>query len=97
MRIRLRYFVAGGVVLGGLVPLLFFTWQRFQNYITTGSGIYLWPSDIMLLATDGREHELISYVIIAISIAVNALLYAALAALLWSVIWLVQRVTARRV
>jgi hypothetical protein len=76
--------------VGGTVPLLFFTVPPFQHFITTGSGILLWPSGIWLLATDGREHELIAYEIIGLSVLANMLLYGFMFTLLWCGGWVLR-------
>jgi hypothetical protein len=72
---KFRSAVLVGALLGIVAPFLFFTWHRFQDYIAGGSGAFLWPSGIWLMATDGHEHELSAYLIIGMSVAANVFLY----------------------
>lgn len=43
----------------------------------------LWPSSIFLLATDGSDSSVGSYLIVVIAIVVNGLAYLLVGALLW--------------
>ena len=84
---KFRSAVLVGALLGIIAPLLFFTWHRFQDYVAGGSGAFLWPSGIWLMATDGHEHESGAYVVIGMSVAANVLLYALIFSLIWCVGW----------
>jgi hypothetical protein len=92
---KLRYAILVGAALGVIAPLLFFTWHRFQGFITSGDGGFLWPSGIWLMATDGHEHEFGAYIVIGFSILANVLLYAAIAAVFWFILRTIQRVATR--
>lgn len=87
---KLRWALLVGALVGGLVPLLFFTVPRFQHFITTSNGILLWPSGIWLIATDGREHELVAYEIIAVSILANVLIYSTVFTFIWCIGWILR-------
>jgi len=88
---KFRFAVLAGAVIGGLIPLLYFTVHPIQEFIAGSSrGMLLWPSSILLMATDGREHELISYEIIGISVLVNIILYALVFTLIWCVGWVLR-------
>ena len=84
---KFRWAVLSGALFGGIVPLLFFTLAPFREFIVTGRGIFLWPSGIWLMATDGHEHEIGAYEIIGMSMAVNIVLYAIVFSLIWCVGW----------
>jgi len=84
---RFRRVVVIGAAVGAAVPLLFFTVPPFQYFVTTGRGIFLWPSGIWLMMTDGHEHEIGSYEVIAISILVNIVLYVSVFGLVWCLGW----------
>ena len=94
---KFRWTVLAGALFGGIVPLLFVTLAPFRAFIVTGRGIFLWPSGIWLMATDGHEHEIGAYEIIGMSIAVNIVLYAIIFSLIWCVGWIFRawRVVAR--
>jgi hypothetical protein len=87
---KFRSVVLVGALLGIVAPLLFFTWHRFQEYIACGSGAFLWPSVIWLMATDRHEHELSAYLIIGMSVAANVLLYVLVFSLIWCVVWVLR-------
>ena len=84
---KFRLAVLVGALLGVTPPLLFFTSHRFQEYVASGRGAFLWPSGIWLMATDGHEHEIGAYAIIGMSIAANVLLYVVAFAFIWCVGW----------
>ena len=84
---KFRWVVLAGALLGGIVPLLSFTVPPFQYFITTGRGIFMWPSGIWLMATDGHEHEIGTYEFIGISVLANILLYAVVFSLIWCGGW----------
>lgn len=54
------------------VHVLFGTWT-----------LYVWPSSIFLLATDGHEHDPSAVVILAMSFLANGILYGVGGALVW--------------
>src|ERR1700747_443504 len=73
---KFRWAVVVGAVAGAAVPLFFFAVRPFQYFVTTGRGIFLWPSGIWLMATDmeGRGYNFSDRVILGISILANILL-----------------------
>jgi hypothetical protein len=87
---KFRWTVLVGALLGGIVPLLFFTVAPFREFVVAGRGILLWPTGIWLMATDGREHELIAYEIIAVSILANILIYSIVFTFIWCVGWVLR-------
>ena len=50
----------------------------------------LWPTSVFLMATEGHEHELSSFVILATTIAGNAIAYMVLFTLFWVVGWILR-------
>jgi hypothetical protein len=88
---KFRFAVLVGAIVGGLIPLLYFTVRPIQEFIAGSSrGTFLWPTSILLMATDGRERELISYEIIGISIFANIVLYVLVFIFIWSVGWVLR-------
>ena len=60
------------------------------RYLIGRIEILLWPTSIMLMATDGHEHTFGAYLVIAISIAANAVVYVSVFAAVWSVAWIIR-------
>jgi len=65
-------------ITGLLVPIAFLMFKNplFPNWV-----IYLWPSSIFLMATDGHERTYQAFSILILSIIVNIILYTILGAL----------------
>jgi hypothetical protein len=87
---KYRSIVFVGAALGVVAPLLFFTSHRFAEYVVGGSGTYLWPSSLMLMATFGHEHDFSGYAVVGMSILANILLYILVFTLLWCVGWVLR-------
>lgn len=60
--------------LGVAVPLCCWLACRWTHLFPTWT-VYIWPSSIFLMATDGHECEPISCLVAAISVGANAALY----------------------
>jgi hypothetical protein len=52
--------------------------------------VFLWPTCILLMATEGREHTGTAYLIWAGAIAANALIYLLAFSALWAVGWVLR-------
>ena len=93
---KLRFVVLVGALLGAILPVGSQVSATFADRVFSSrlASVYLWPSSIWLLATDGHEQEFGSYVAVWISALANVLLYALLATLLWLLLRLIQRATA---
>ena len=89
---RFRYVaaIAAGLALIAPAYTLIRIWLD-SHYSVGAAEAVLWTTSIMLMATDGREHTMGAYVIVAISIAANMIVYIIASALLWSV---AQRIRA---
>jgi hypothetical protein len=86
---KIRYTALAAAVLGTLIPLG--AMAGFQLHVfPTPAGYWLlcvWPSSIMLMATENLGHSPQAFVIVAWSIAWNVLLYLIVFGLIWSVCW----------
>ena len=78
-----------GGALGTIVPIIAWWRYYFYDYLFGSAVVMLWPSSIVLMATDGHEHDPDVWVIIAIALLSNIILYAAIAALLWFTFWFI--------
>ena len=89
-----RRWIAVWVAMGFAIPITLLALQLFvlktgdipSIYLLHRITMRLWPSSIMLMATEGIEHSASAYVFIAISVAVNVVLYAVVAAILWALL-----------
>jgi hypothetical protein len=71
-----------GSSLGAAVPLICWVLNTFLN-VTFGSWtLWIWPSSLFLLSTDGAEHSKYSIIVLAVSVLINILLYSLIALLL---------------
>jgi hypothetical protein len=52
--------------------------------------IYIWPTSIMLMATENMGRSLEAFGILAYSIGINVVLYVVVASLFWSLAWVIR-------
>jgi phosphatidylglycerophosphatase A len=88
----LRRFLLAAVTLGALVPIVLLIISYVRHSLFDNLELMLWPSSIMLLATDGHEHlDIYSVEVIALSIATNMMLYFIAGFIVWQIYRAVQR------
>jgi hypothetical protein len=93
--LRLRSVVLVAAALGMVVPIVsLYRYYRY-DYLFGGGVVTFWPSSILLMVTDGHDHDSDVWVPIAISVIANMILYAAVAALVWFIVWIIRRVKLR--
>jgi hypothetical protein len=92
---KLRWIILFGAILGSLVPSVALYRYYAYDYLYGRAVDLLWPSAVLLMVTDGHDHDPDVWVPITISVLLNMLLYAAIAALVWSVLWLIRRAAMR--
>lgn len=83
---------AVAAILGVVIPTVLFLFRmaRWFPRLTFA----LWPTLPFLMATEGREHTLFSYMLVAATIAGNALVYVVVFDILWALGWVLR--AARR-
>ena len=87
---RFRYAILCGVAFGVVVPVvvLFCFWLRVLH---AGEWLLLiWPTSLMLMATEMLGHSLEAFRIVAVSIALNVILYICLFCLFWCLAWAIR-------
>ena len=91
---RLRFAILGAGLLGAVLPIASQISAVLGDRIFSSrlASVYLWPSSIWLLATDGHEYEPGAYLVVVFSALANILLYALLATLVRLLIRFIQRV-----
>jgi hypothetical protein len=52
--------------------------------------VYIWPSSIMLMATENMRHSAEVFSILALSIGINVVLYVVVSSILWSLAWVIR-------
>jgi hypothetical protein len=84
---KFRYAVLSGVVCGLVVPLFVMVLFWLRVFHIAGTWLLLvWPSSIMLMATETLGHSLQALAILAWSIAWNVLLFT----FIWCVGWVLR-------
>ena len=84
---KLRHVLPVAMILGVTVAITIYL-------AVSGGGlapdeiIYLWPSAIMLMATETLGQSVEAYLILAASVALNGVLYTCIALAAWLPIWL---------
>jgi len=85
---KFRYALLCGAALGLFIPLMAMSLFWLRVFDNAGAWLfYIWPTSIMLMATETLGHSPQAFAILAWSIAWNVLLYASLFILLWSAAW----------
>jgi hypothetical protein len=89
---KFRYTVVVAAILGILIPVVAMAGFQLRVFPTPAGDwlLLVWPSSIMLIATENLGHSPQAFVILAWSIAWNVLLYLIVFILIWSVGWVLR-------
>jgi len=89
---KFRYAISAGVVLGIVVPLVVIAcfWLRVFSTPAGDWLLFIWPSSIMLMATENLGHSPQTFAILALSIGWNVALYILAFVLVWCIAWVVR-------
>jgi len=89
---KFRYVLLSGAVLGIFVPVALFLYVSYIREVRLEPTwmFFLWPSSIMLMATENLGHSTEALGIIALSIAFNVVLYVVVLSFFWCVGWVLQ-------
>lgn len=89
---RFRTVALFSACLGMLLPfvLLFLARLTHSSPPVDRAMVLLWPSCILLMATEGQEHTLSAYFILGGAVAVNAVLYTLAFTAIWCVAWVLR-------
>jgi hypothetical protein len=88
-------FVCVGAIIGLIVPAVFEARFIFGRHLLGAEARLLWPSYIILMAADGREHSAFAYLTMATSISANVLLYAIIGVLLFGFFNVINKLIKR--
>ncbi len=78
-------------VLGLAVPVVTLGSSGLHVFRIAGMWlIYIWPSSIMLMATENMGHSAEALGIVAHSIGINVVLYVVVLSVLWSLAWVIR-------
>jgi hypothetical protein len=84
--LKLKWILFAGATLGLLVPMAFLLRTEYGHYLFGSTlDLCLFPSSIMLMATENHGHDLFALGILAYSLFLNILYYSIIATLLWCI------------
>jgi hypothetical protein len=87
---RFRYALLLGFIIGVLVPTVVMICARLRILYAGEWLLFVWPSSLMLMATENLGYSVEALGIVALSIAYNALLYIIAFSVIWCVAWLIR-------
>jgi hypothetical protein len=89
---KFRYVALAAVIIATVVPLVFMAGFALRVFSTPAETwlFFIWPSSIMLMATENMGHSPQALAILGWSIAWNVLLYLLLFTFVWCVGWIVR-------
>jgi len=84
---KLKWTLLAGAILGVLVPIVLLLVTKYGHFLLGGTiDLCLWPTGVMLMATENHDHDLFALSILAYSILLNVLYYLLIATLLWCIV-----------
>ncbi len=88
---KFRYVVAASAMLGFVIPLLLTALSQLHIFgVPERVLLFIWPSSIMLMATETLGHSPQAFAILAWSIAWNVFLYVLFFTFIWCVGWVLR-------
>jgi len=83
--VKLRWILLAGATLGVLVPATFLMLAKHYHHLGTERELVLWPSAVMLMATENHGHDIYALGVLACSILLNVLYYSIIGTLIWCI------------
>jgi len=76
----MKRYVIFGAAIGFIIPLAYWADYYLSGYrhLFDNDTVTLWPSSILLMATDGHEGSVGSLLVCGLSVILNILLYSAI-------------------
>jgi hypothetical protein len=88
---KFRYALLSGAVLGVIVPIASMIYVSSLAFrIAPEWMLFVWPSHIMLMATENLGHSPQAFAILGMSIGANVLLYVLAFTFIWCVAWVIR-------
>jgi hypothetical protein len=89
---KFRYTVLAATIIGIVVPVVLMAGLEFHLFSTPAGNwlLFIWPSSIMLMATETLGHSPQVFAILAWSIACNVFLYVLVFTFIWCVGWVLR-------
>jgi hypothetical protein len=85
---KFRYVLLVGLIVGVGVPAVVFACLWLHVFGAAGEWLlYIWPSSILLMATENMGHSVQAFGILAYSVAINVVLYVIAFSILWCLGW----------
>jgi hypothetical protein len=88
----LKRFLAAAVLVGGIVPIVLLATWYFGSHTFGAVEFWLWPSGLMMLVTNGRDHLDAFSVIVVVT---NMMLYFIAGFVVWQIYRAGYRCVAR--
>ena len=80
-----------GALLGLVLPIVVMSLFWLHVFRIAGMWlVYVWPSSIMLMATENMGRSAEAFAILAESIGINVVLYVVVASIVWSLAWVAR-------
>jgi hypothetical protein len=88
---KFRYTISAGATLGFVIPLIVTVLSQLHIFsVPERLLLFIWPSSIMLMATETLGHSPQAFAILAWSITWNVFLYVLLFTFIWCVGWVLR-------
>jgi hypothetical protein len=82
----LKRFLAAAVAVGAIAPIATLAALYFGYNVYDSAWFWAWPSSLMLMLNNGREHlDIFSVVVVVISIITNMMLYFIAGFVVWEI------------
>jgi len=93
---RLTFVLLAAAILGVAVPAVFLaaSWSGHYFFGSTFD-LCLWPTSIMLMATENHGRDLFANSVLVVSVLANVVYYSLIASLLWCVLRIGRAALAR--
>jgi hypothetical protein len=84
---KFRYAVLLALITGIVVPVVFMLCFRWRLFPAGDWLLFIWPTSLMLMATENLGYSPEAFGIVALSIFYNAVLYMVVFTLIWCIGW----------
>ena len=87
---KFRFVILAAVILGVGIPIGFYTVSRFGYSFGSTLDLCMWPTSIILMATETHGHDWFATKILGLSVAGNVLYYFIILTFIWCVAWVLR-------
>ena len=87
---KFRFVILAAALLGVCVPVGFYIAGRFGYFFGNTLDLCMWPTSIILMATETHGHDWFATKLLVLSIAGNVLYYVVIFTFIWCVGWVLR-------